>query len=67
MTAAALWAGCNDSDKKADEPADGSKIIHPWDVTKFYDKKHIEKDEGNINDNLTGTLYGCNGCDRVVV
>ena len=45
MAAAALWAGCDDSERhdgsaKQDDP----KLVHPWDTKKFFD----EKPEGNL-------------------
>ena len=45
MTAAALWAGCSDSEK-SDGAAkqDNPKLVHPWDTKKFFD----EKPEGNL-------------------
>ena len=45
MTAAALWAGCNDSEKNDDAAKqDNPKLVHPWDTKKFFD----EKPEGNL-------------------
>ncbi len=45
MTAAALWAGCSDSEKNDDAAKqDNPKLIHPWDTKKFFD----EKPEGNL-------------------
>ena len=45
MTAAALWAGCSDSEKNDDAAKqDNPKLVHPWDTKKFFD----EKPEGNL-------------------
>ena len=45
MTAAALWAGCSDSEKNENTAKqDNPKLVHPWDTKKFFD----EKPEGNL-------------------
>ncbi|MBO7106108.1 MAG: AgmX/PglI C-terminal domain-containing protein [Fibrobacter sp.] len=61
MTAAALWAGCSDSEKADDTTKqDKPKFVHPWDFSEYVEQKHAEKNvHGNINDDLWGCLYGC--------
>lgn len=45
MTAAALWAGCSDSEKNENTAKqDNPKLVHPWDTKNFFD----EKPEGNL-------------------
>lgn len=45
MTAAALWAGCSDSEKNENTAKqDNPKLVHPWDTKKFFD----EKPEGKL-------------------
>ena len=45
MTAAALWAGCDDSERNdGSAKQDNPKLVHPWDTKKFFD----EKPEGNL-------------------
>lgn len=45
MTAAALWAGCSDSERNdGSAKQDNPKLVHPWDTKKFFD----EKPEGNL-------------------
>ena len=47
MTAAALWASCNDA--KEEKP---QSMTHPWEVSKYYKDKNERKyhaaDNGNI-------------------
>ena len=58
MTAAALWASCNDA--KEEKP---QSMTHPWEVSKYYKDKNERKyhaaDNGNIRDDLYSCLYGC--------
>jgi TonB family protein len=45
MTAAALWAGCGDSDKRGDSAKqENARFDHPWNTKKFFD----EKNNGNL-------------------
>ena len=45
MTAAVLWAGCDDSERNdGSAKQDNPKFVHPWDMKKFFD----EKPEGNL-------------------
>lgn len=45
MVAAALWAGCSDSEKNENTAKqDNPKLVHPWDTKKFFD----EKPDGNL-------------------
>lgn len=68
MTAAALWAGCSDSEKVDDTTKqDKPKFVHPWDFSEYVEQKHAEKNvHRNINDDLWGCLYGC-GRDVTIV
>ncbi|MBR6123650.1 TonB family protein [Candidatus Saccharibacteria bacterium] len=73
MTAAALWAGCSDSEKNDDAAKqDNPKLVHPWDTKKFFDEKPegklLEKKKkrrldslrniGELIDSGVTTLYG---------
>ena len=68
MTAAALWAGCSDSEKNdGAAKQDSSKLVHPWEFSEHVEQKRAEKIvPGNINDDLWGCLYGC-GRDVTIV
>ncbi len=60
MTAAALWAGCSDSEKNDDAAKqDNPKLVHPWDTKKFFDEKPegnlLEKKEKRRLDSLRGS------------
>ena len=81
MTAAALWAGCDDSEKNDDSAKqDNPKFVHPWDTKKFFDEKNdgnlLEKNEKRRLDSLknisklidTGVtaLYGVYVADSMV-
>ena len=68
MAAAALWAGCNDSEKNDDAAKqDNPKLVHPWEFSEHVEQKRAEKIvPGNINDDLWGCLYGC-GRDVTIV
>lgn len=45
MAAAALWAGCGDSDKRGDSAKqENARFDHPWNTKKFFD----EKNNGNL-------------------
>ena len=45
MAAAALWAGCDDSERNdGSAKQDNPKFVHPWDTKKFFD----EKPDGNL-------------------
>lgn len=81
MTAAALWAGCSDSEK-SDGAAkqDNPKLVHPWDTKKFFDEKPdgnlLEKrekrrldslrDTGRLIDSGVTALYGVYVADSMV-
>ena len=82
MTAAALWAGCSDSEKKDDAAKqDNPKLVHPWDTKKFFDEKPegnlLEKkekrrldslrDTGRLIDSGVTALYGVYVADPKVV
>ncbi|MBO5530828.1 MAG: TonB family protein [Fibrobacter sp.] len=82
MAAAALWAGCGDSDKRGDSAKqDNPKLIHPWDTKKFFDEKPegnlLEKKEkrrldslkniGKLIDTGVTALYGVYVADSMVV
>ena len=82
MTAAALWAGCSDSEKNDDAAKqDNPKLIHPWDTKKFFDEKPegnlLEKKEkrrldslkniGKLIDTGVTALYGVYVADSMVV
>lgn len=81
MTAAALWAGCNDSEKNDDAAKqDKPKLVHPWDTKKFFDEKPdgnlLEKrekrrldslrDTGRLIDSGMTALYGVYVADSMV-
>ena len=62
MTAAALWAGCNDSEKADDTTKqDDSVLVQLQNVKKRVDEKPEVKDS-SIRNEASVTLYGCNGC-----
>lgn len=81
MVAAALWAGCSDSEK-SDGAAkqDNPKLVHPWDTKKFFDGKPdgnlLEKkkkrrldslrDTGRLIDSGVTALYGVYVADSMV-
>ena len=82
MTAAALWAGCSDSEKNDDAAKQGNpKLVHPWDTKKFFDEKPegnlLEKKEkrrldslkniGKLIDTGVTALYGVYVADSMVV
>lgn len=82
MTAAALWAGCSNSEKNDDAAKqDNPKLIHPWDTKKFFDEKPegnlLEKKEkrrldslkniGKLIDTGVTALYGVYVADSMVV
>lgn len=82
MAAAALWAGCSDSEKNdAAAKQDNPKLIHPWDTKKFFDGKPdgnlLEKKEkrrldslkniGKLIDTGVTALYGVYMADSMVV
>lgn len=73
MTAAALWAGCGDSDKRDDSAKqENARFDHPWNMKKFFDEKNngnlLEKkkkrrldslrDTGRLIDSGVSALYG---------
>ena len=73
MAAAALWAGCGDSDKKGDSAKqENARFDHPWNTKKFFDEKNngnlLEKKKkrrldslrniGELIDSGVTTLYG---------
>lgn len=68
MTAAALWAACNDSDKKAEDPkSDIKSIVNPiklkkGELSKIYRDsipvKTLKPDLGGFMQNQTVALYG---------
>lgn len=68
MTAAALWAACNDSDKKAEDPkSDTKSIVYPiklkkGELSKIYRDsipvKALKPDLGGFMQNQTVALYG---------
>ena len=68
MTAAALWAACNDSDKKAEDPkSDTKSIVNPiklkkGELSKIYRDsipvKTLKPDLGGFMQNQTAALYG---------
>ncbi|MBQ9226683.1 MAG: AgmX/PglI C-terminal domain-containing protein [Fibrobacter sp.] len=68
MTAAALWAACNDSDKKAEDPkSDTKSIVYPiklkkGELSKIYRDsipvKKLKPDLGGFMQNQTVALYG---------
>lgn len=78
MTAATLWAACNDSDKKAEDPkSDTKSIVYPIklkkvEVSKIYRDSFLIKAERPNLDGLfqTVALYGvpsdvvCESCPR---
>ena len=81
MTAAALWAGCSDSEENDDSAKqDNPKLVHPWDTKKFFDGKPdgnlLEKKEKQRLDSLRATsrlidsgvtaLYGVYVADSMV-
>lgn len=67
MTAAALWAGCNDSEKADDTTKqDDSVLIQLQNVKKRVDEKPEVKDSSILNE-ASVTLYGCNGCSFFLV
>ena len=62
MTAAALWASCNDTEKADDTTKQGdSALVHMQNVKKNVDEKPEVKDTSLLNE-ASATLYGCNGC-----
>lgn len=82
MTAAALWAGCSDSEKNDDAAKQNNpKLVHPWDTKKFFDEKPegnlLEKkekrrlnslrDTGRLIDSGVTALYGVYVADSKVV
>lgn len=73
MIAAALWAGCGDSDKRGDSAKqENARFDHPWNTKKFFDEKNngnlLEKKKkrrldslrniGELIDSGVTTLYG---------
>ena len=67
MTAAALWAGCNDSEKADDTTKqDDSVLVQLQNVKKRVDEKPEIKDSSILNE-ASVTLYGCNGCSFFLV
>lgn len=61
MTAAALWAGCSDSEKADDTTKQGdSVLVQLQNVKKRVDEKPEVKDTSILNE-ASVTLYGCNG------
>lgn len=68
MTAATLWAACNDSDKKAEDPkSDTKSIVNPiklkkGELSKIYRDsipvKTLKPDLGGFMQNQTVALYG---------
>ena len=68
MTAATLWAACNDSDKKAEDPkSDTKSIVNPiklkkGELSKIYRDsnpvKTLKPDFGGLMQNQTAALYG---------
>ena len=68
MTAATLWAACNDSDKKAEDPkSDTKSIVNPIKLKKgefskiYHDSipvKTLKPDLGGFMQNQTAALYG---------
>lgn len=61
MTAAALWAGCSDSEKADDTTKQGdSVLVQLQNVKKRADEKPEVKDTSILNE-ASVTLYGCNG------
>jgi hypothetical protein len=80
MTAATLWAACNDSDKKAEDPkSDTKSIVNPiklkkGELSKIYRDsipvKTLKPDLGGFMQNQTVALYGvlpdvvCESCPR---
>ncbi len=68
MTAATLWAACNDSDKKAEDPkSDTKSIVNPiklkkGELSKIYRDsipvKTLKPDLGGFMQNQTAALYG---------
>lgn len=67
MTAAALWAGCNDSEKADDTTKqDDSVLVQLQNVKKRVDEKPEVKDSSILNE-ASVTLYGCNGCSFFLV
>ena len=73
MAAAALWAGCGDSDKRGDSAKqENARFDHPWNTKKFFDEKNngnlLEKKKkrrldslrniGELIDSGVTTLYG---------
>ena len=82
MAAAALWAGCSDSEKNDDAAKqDNPKLINHWDTKKFFDEKPegnlLEKKEkrrldslkniGKLIDTGVTALYGVYVADSMVV
>lgn len=67
MTAAALWAGCSDSEKNEDADKQGdSVLVQLQNVKKRVDEKPEVKDTSILNETSV-TLYGCNGCSFFLV
>ena len=67
MAAAALWAGCNDSEKADDTTKqDDSVLVQLQNVKKRVDEKPEVKDSSILNE-ASVTLYGCNGCSFFLV
>ena len=73
MSAAVLWAGCDDSERNdGSAKQDNPKLVHPWDTKKFFDGKPdgnlLEKkekrrldslrDSGRLIDSGVTALYG---------
>ena len=82
MTAAVLWAGCDDSERNdGSAKQDNPKFVHPWDTKKFFDEKPdgnlLEKrekrrldslrDTGRLIDSGVTALYGVYVADPKVV
>ena len=82
MAAAALWAGCSDSEKSDDAAKQGNpKFIHPWNTKNFFDEKNngnlFEKKKkrrldslrniGKLIDTGVTALYGVYVADSMVV
>ena len=81
MAAAALWAGCDDSERNdGSAKQDNPKFVHPWDTKKFFDEKPdgnlFEKrekrrldslrDTGRLIDSGVTALYGVYVADSMV-
>lgn len=67
MTAAALWAGCSDSEKNDDAAKqDSSESGYSWENSEFIKQQREKKNvDENIKDNRCETLYGCAGYGEI--